>query len=241
MIVFLVVLVVLVAAFGYSYVQSSNTIASLNQTVSSQSSHIGILDAQIATDESRISTLNSTVASLNSQVTVDEARISSLTAKDAQANATIATLNSQISTLNGQIATLTTQISALQTQVASLDAIANLSQSTVVTTSQSFTTGSNGQVQIAYFPALYAGYVTITVSAASDFANEGVGAKIIFSANVNSPNYGVMYIPYQNYFYAFGSTSDTLVIPVIPGQVTLYLETSDLTAQTATLTVTYYS
>ena len=116
----------------------------------------------------------------------------------------------------------------------------NLTQSTNEVTSQSFSTGSDGEVNLTTFTAKYGGYVVVTLSSASDYANEGIQLANNFSASVNSPDYvGIVY-PASGFFVPFGSTTDTVVIPVAPGMVTVNLLTSDNSAQTATLSVTYY-
>jgi peptidoglycan hydrolase CwlO-like protein len=132
--VLLVAIIILVAAFGYYYEQSSNATFSLSQTISSQSSQLVLRAAQVAADDSKMDNLTSTVhslqsrvASLQSQVRTDEANISSLIAESAQANTTITSLDSkitsltkQVSVLNSQIAGLNGRIAAYQSQIATL-------------------------------------------------------------------------------------------------------------------------
>jgi hypothetical protein len=63
---------------------------------------------------------------------------------------------------------------------------------------------------------------------------------LTYGANVNSPTYSGLSVPCCNYFYIVGSIPGTVVIPVTSGTVTVYLETSDSSSQSGTLTVTYY-
>jgi cell division protein FtsL len=237
-VVLVVVIVVLGAGFGYYYVQSTGTISSLSQTISLRNAKISSLNATIATDDAQIANLTGKVSSLRSTVASDEAKIAQLTTGYEQANATIASLNGQISTLNTTIASDEAQISSLQFQVTELTAILNLAQATVEVGPQSFTTTGNQQVVV--FAAQYAGYVVIGMSTASDFSHEGINLDDHFASNVNSPSYSGVDIPAFGLFYTFGAASDSIVIPVAPGTVTVYLDTSDATIQSATLTVTYY-
>jgi len=130
------VVVVLGGAFGYYYVQSSNTISSLNQTISSQvqtistqslqlsqrNALISSLNATILTDTSKIANDTARIVNLTSTVTTLQTRMTSLVAKAAQQNTTIASLNNQIASLNAQIGTAQSQISSLQAQVSQLQA-----------------------------------------------------------------------------------------------------------------------
>lgn len=235
-----VALVVVIAAFGYYYVESSGEISALNQTVTSESqasvseaSQLAAISAQIQKDNGEISALNSTVAA-------DRAQIATLSSGYAAANTTIASLNGQIGALNSQVTADNAQVASLQSQVSSLQAVASLSDSKAVVQSQSFTTNSSGFVQVASFTAANAGYVAVSVSADSDPVNDGIAINDVFGSGVNSPDFSGIFIPFAGYFYAFGSVPTILVVPVAPGTADVYLMTADASAQTSTLTVTYY-
>jgi uncharacterized coiled-coil protein SlyX len=262
------IVIVLGAAFGFYYIQSSGTISSLNQTTSSQASEISSQSSEIASQTSQIASqatqlaadnakitnltssvynLQSEVTSLQAQVASDEARITSLVAKNNQANQTIASLNSQvtslntqISSLNGQITSDASQISSLQSQVASLQGITGLSEYKTLVTVQLFTTGTTGSVRLTSSVINYAGYIAITVTSASDYANEGWQVRDNYSSSVVSPTYVGIVMPAEGEFYPFNSQSETQVCPVVPGTVAVYLATSDSSAQSATLSVVYY-
>jgi uncharacterized coiled-coil protein SlyX len=200
-----------------------------------------------------VSNLRSTVSSLQAQVAADEVKITLLTAKDTAANQTIASLNSQVTTLTGQvnsdnsqisslnsqIANYESQISTLQTQVDTLTAEANLSDSTLLVSSQQFQTGTSGQVQVISFTANYSGYVVIDATAASDYTHEGVAVQIMYASNIKG-GYSGIFIPATGHFYEFSGIPDLPSFPVVPGTVTVYLATADTTPQTATISVTYY-
>ena len=80
----------------------------------------------------------------------------------------------------------------------------------------------------------------MTVTSASDYANEGIETDNTFSSSINSPSYSGIYIPSNGYYFPFASVPDTQVFPVVKGTVTVNLLTSDTTAQSATISVTYY-
>jgi hypothetical protein len=145
-----------------------------------------------------------------------------------------------VAALNSQIASYQSQLSSLQNQVSSLQAIVGLSISTQIVRSQSFSTGSTGLVQVASFNASYAGYITVAVSSPTDYLNMGIQTYNAFASNIVSPNYDSLYLPLPDYYFTFSSSSDTLILPVLPGGVTVFLITSDSSSQNATLSVTYY-
>jgi peptidoglycan hydrolase CwlO-like protein len=262
------IVIVLGAAFGFYYIQSSGTISTLNQTTSSQASEISSQSSEISTQASQItsqvaqlgadnakitnltsnvSNLQSKVASLQAQVTSDEARITSLIAKNSQANQTIASLssqvsslNTQISSLNGQITSDESQVSTLQSQVASLQAMTGLSDYKSLVSAQVFATGTTGDILLTKSVINNAGYIAITVTSASDYAKEGWWVMDNFSSSVNSPTYAGIIIPGAGMFYPFSSQSETEICPVVSGTIAVYLATSDTSAQSATLSVVYY-
>jgi TolA-binding protein len=235
-----VVIAILGVSFGsYFYYTSAYEIPSLNHTISSQAQQIASDNAKISNDTSKINNLTSTISSLQNKIAALNGQLSSDQSQITQLQSQITQLQSQISTYQSQIITLQNQITSLQTQVSSLEAIAGLNEATIETPTSSFSTGDNGLVQIAGFTADYAGYVSVTVSYASDPTNEGLQTTIEFAPSIYSSYSGII-IPSSQTFYTFSSSSETDVIPVVPGTVLVYLETSDITPQTATLSVTYY-
>jgi len=262
------VVIVLGATFGFYYIQSSGTISSLNQTTSSQASEISSQSSeissqasdissqatQLATDNAKIGNLTSNVSNLQSQISTlqaqvasDETRITSLVAKNSQANQTIASLNSQVSSdgtqivsLNGQISSDELQISNLQSQVTSLQGITGLADYKSLAPAQVFTTGTTGNALLVKSTINDAGYISITVTSASDYANEGWWVTENFSSSVVSPSYYGMTMPGTGIFYTFSSQSETEICPVVPGTIAVYLATHDSSPQSATLSVMYY-
>jgi len=139
-----------------------------------------------------------------------------------------------------QITSLNGQITSLQAQVSMLESVTGLSDSTTELNAQTFHTGSGGNVSVVTFTAKYAGYLAMTVTSASDYSNEGGTMGITYASSVNSPDYLGIIIPFSNGFYPFGGVPDTLIFPVAPGTITVYLATSDNSSQSATLSVIYY-
>ncbi len=91
---------------------NTNSISTLNSTVSG-------LSTQVGTNTSSISTLNSTVSGLSTQVSTNTSSISTL-------NSTVSGLSSQVSTNTSAIATINTTISSLVTKT-----VVNITSNTV--------------------------------------------------------------------------------------------------------------
>ena len=114
-----------------------------------------------------------------------------------------------------------------------------LASSTQEYNGQYFLTAPENPVRV--FNVTYSGYVAVVVTAASDYHNEGASVHIGFATVVNANGSTGMYIPGPLYtqFYAFPSLPSTIIFPVTPGTITVYLDTTD-SGVSATVTVTYY-
>ena len=235
-----VALVVLGAGSGYYYVQSSGTMSSQGRTISTQSGQLANDAAQISADEGKVANLTSTVASLRGTVASDEAKIAALENGYTAANGSIATLNGQVTALISQISSDNAQIASLQSQITSLQATASLSSNDPLLKSQAVTTNSSGLVLLSRFNASYAGYVSITATALSNATDAGCFVSMTFSSEVVSPDFNGIVIPGGGYFLVFGAVPATLVFPVTPGTVSVYLATSGMIPQSATVSVTYF-
>jgi predicted RNase H-like nuclease (RuvC/YqgF family) len=117
-------IIVMCAAFAFTYELDSGTISSLNQSITSQRSLINSQVSQLDVDLTRISNLTSTitslrgqVSSLNSRITSDQAEITSLTSGYARGNTTVTTLQSEVASLNSQIVNLDAKVATLNTQI----------------------------------------------------------------------------------------------------------------------------
>lgn len=225
------VVIIIGGAFAYYYVQSSGTISSLNQTVTSQASAIASQSAKIANLTSTISSLQSKVSQLQSQVAADEAKITLLTAKNAQANQTIASLNSQISSLNSQISSLQSQINTLQNVV-------NLKNQVTIVSGKSVTQTPTDLIPtIATYDAPYSGYLLLTGTTDAPNGFFLVDQTIAGTEYSGHFEYG----PVESSTGTFGyyvSGGFAVAFPVSAGNFTLYFASNDATYDSATVTVT---
>lgn len=176
----------------------------------------------------------------NNTISMQSSKIANLNSQMASEITQMNSLNSQVSSQSTQIGNLNSQVTDLNGQVSNLESINGLSDSQLQLSAQSFTTGSGGNVSVVSFTVGYAGYVVASMSSASDYPNEGVVLDNRFSLSVNSPYYSGIIMPYGGGFYSFTGVPDAIVFPVVPGTATVYLSTSDTSAQSATITVTYY-
>jgi parallel beta-helix repeat protein len=103
LVVFLVVLMIFGAFFGYTYVTDTNRISSLNATIAAD-------DAKITADNSLISKLQGNVSFLQSQLSLDQSTIQS----------TIQSTSNQVSSLESQLLQDTSAIQSLSNQISSL-------------------------------------------------------------------------------------------------------------------------
>lgn len=239
-----------------------SSVSSMASTVSSQSSEMAAQAAQMTSDEARITNLTSTisalqlnVSSLQSKANTYESEVGSLTARMVLANKTIAqqglnltamqgqvsSLNDQIQALKGQISSLNaeivaeqTHVSSLQSQVASLMQISSLESVTSLVVSKAFQTNSSGMAAIATFTAQYPGYISVSASSASDYQNDGVEVINVYSGSIAS-TFSEGCVPLCGYFYVFGAANDVLVFPILPGTVTVLLDTTSKATQSATV------
>jgi hypothetical protein len=247
-----VVVVILALGLGYFYVTSTQTEASLNSTISSQSTEIGAQSSSIhaqsesiATLQGSISTLGANVtayqilvASLNSMIAADGAQIASLKAELRVANSTIKSDSSTITSLNSQITTLQSQVSLASSIEANDTSIINLSYSKSLVSNLNVTIYGRTHTSSTPFETLtsnFAGYVliTFTKSTESSFLN-----STAHPSNLN-PGGGV----YETWTFLAPSSplTDYVIVPVSPGnENTFALISTAATDGTALVTATYY-
>ena len=145
-------------------------------------------------------------------------------------------LETQLNSLESQITAFELQVVSLQAQVKSLTSIVDLGQSKILLSQQFVPVPSLGDQVASTFVANYSGYVTVTMTQISDINNVQAGVIILFGSSVNSGQYTSEPIGP----YAFASVPDTLVFPVTPGAVTVYLSNADSSPGNATLSINYY-
>ena len=200
----IVVVIALAGTLGYTYLQSSSTIATENNTITSLksslvaangtigtlNSKIGALDSNIASlsstisndmstisaDQSKISQLQSQIQTLNTQATQNQATISSLQTEQKQ-------LQAQVQTLSAEVASDQTKLSSLQAELSSLQAVA-LNGIFVATPSCPY----GGMCSYALV-GLYANYGTAAASSASVtftlYAGPKYSGQILCSTSVS--------------------------------------------------------
>ncbi|PVV83299.1 hypothetical protein [Dehalogenimonas alkenigignens] len=170
--------------------------------------------AKIADLEEQISGTGSSNTGLQSQVSSLQAQLNSA--------------NSQVSSLQNQLNSVSSQLNTANTQISGMQSLLNLSVSSVKASQSTINQGAGQATVVVSFTANYAGYVAI-----SGTSNTTLG-YVMVTDSFNG-------YPHNSTRYAFG-TGASLLIPVLPGTVTVYFANTNLiNGATATLTVTYVS
>jgi len=118
----IVVVIALAGTLGYTYLQSSSTIATENNTITSLKSSLVAANGTIGTLNSKIGALDSNIASLSSTISNDMSTISADQSKISQLQSQIQTLNTEATQNQGTISSLQTEQKQLQAQVQTLSA-----------------------------------------------------------------------------------------------------------------------
>jgi septal ring factor EnvC (AmiA/AmiB activator) len=197
------------------------------------SAQLSSVQADLATAQDNLSQCNSDLATalqnLNTVTGDRDSILAQLNDAEAELTATqdqLDSANSQVASLQSQLASLQDQIAPLQSQNSQLQQIIDLSLSSTkaeaVPIYQTYGVYSN----VVSFTAQYAGYVV--VSGTSTSVNGYIYVEDSFTG-----------YPYDNYLHYFVSGA-TLIIPVLPGTVSVYFTNTDPAGATAILTVKYY-
>ncbi len=178
---------------------------------------------EILTDSSykgQITALQGDVASYKSQVTSLQTDISSYKSQ-------VASLQSQLqSSASGNISALQDQVLSLLVQNQDLTDISKLTKVSVKADQVAINQSGRG-LPVAKFTADYAGYVLVS--------GQSTASDSYITVEDSFPGY-----PLNTYNYPFG-TSATLVIPVLPGTITVtYGIPISGGASTGTISVRYY-
>jgi cob(I)alamin adenosyltransferase len=118
----IVVVIALAGTLGFTYLQSSSTIATDNNTMTSLRSSLVAANGTIVTLNSKIGALNSNISSLSNTISSDMSTISADQAKVSQLQSQIQTLNTQATQNQDTITSLQTQATQLQAMVLTLTA-----------------------------------------------------------------------------------------------------------------------
>jgi cell division protein FtsL len=231
-----------------SAIQSqSSAMQSQSSALSKSGSTVMTLEANITANAKLLRADNAQVTNLTSTISLDEAKIAAIESGYAQANKTIATgvgpLQTQVASLQTEVTGLQTQVSGLQAQLSSaqakvvqLTSITSLGTVSVKISQQLVGIPSIGNQVATSFTANYSGYVTVSMSSISNIAAVQAGVIIVFGPSVNSGQYSSEPIGP----FSFTTVPDTLVFPITPGAISVYLSNSANTPGNATITVTYY-
>jgi uncharacterized protein YlxW (UPF0749 family) len=240
-----VIAILLAAAFGFYYFTSTQTMNSLNSSISSQrgvingqsstidsqSSDINSLQGSVSTLQANVTAYRTFVTSLKGLITTDSAKITDLTNKDATSNATVKADTAMIATLNSQITTA-------QALIANLTSTLDLQAARVLVNGQNVTiygTTHSSSKPFTTFSPNYAGFVLVQVSAATEASFTNSTSKPSTSNTVNAV--------YESWEFLAPSSPTNVsyaIIPVVPGTLDSFaLLSSTAVDGTATVTVTY--
>lgn len=211
------------AALSSSYNASQASLAATKSNLTSAQTHTQIILEKIQDLNSTLQSQNSTIQNQNSTIASLMANITALQSEMNSSEGVFSALNNTISDLKAQAASQDTTISGLQSQDTTLSTILGLKNSTTETNNQQFNETPAGSTTIASFYVPYAGYVSVSGTTNS------TGARIAVSDT------GVS----QQIAFNFSSGS-TLIVPVLPGTVDVYLENQNTNSSiSGILTVNY--
>lgn len=230
----IIVIVVLALGFAVYYFQTSSTISSLNNRISSDSNQISVQNANL-------SALRNNMTAAENQISSDRSQMTGLQSRISADNATLSILKKQNSTDQNMINLLKTNITSYQLQLATLKnqvinitGLLNLKDSQIETTSVTMNPKVNQYSMVgSTFSTAYPGYVLVTVEGSFNPSDVVVWVW----NNVSSVIKG----SYGSYGIAFYTSTDpdSLAFAVVPGEATVYLVVNQ-TGITPSVSVTYY-
>ena len=225
--------VVVAGVFIYYYMQATNIISQRNLTIATQQAESVSLNSQITSLENGLTTASSTIASLQGQLSSTQSQLTSANAQilslgnDLSAGKSqIANLQSQVSSYQNQASSYQNQVATLQSQNNDLQNIVNLAAYAAQASSVPISQAAGQMSPVTSFTANYAGYIVVSGSSSS-------GSGYVRVTDTYSS------YPYNSYNYPF-STSGSVIVPVLPGTITVYYGNNDAAAVTATISVMYY-
>ena len=196
----------------------------------------GVVTVIYVNDQSVVSSQSSAISQQSQTILGQVATIQSQSSNLVKDQSSLTKLEANITATQAILATLQAEFTPLQAQVKSLTSIVGLGQSKMFLSQQLVPVPSLGDQVASTFVANYSGYVTVTMTQISDINNVQVGVLILFGSSVNSGQYTSEPIGP----YAFTSVPGTLVFPVTPGSITVYLSNADSSPGNATLSINYY-
>jgi predicted nucleic acid-binding Zn-ribbon protein len=231
-----------IASYSNQVKSISDQLNSANTRNKELADKLATATAQIATIQSKLDSANSQSTALQSQLTSANDQVSSLKNQLTSSNAQISSLQGQLADANSQISSLKSQVTAVTSesyisnlqakldvanaQITSNQTMLSLMAWTNLIDNAPFQMNSGQEMQVASFSAGYAGYIAI--KGRSSTASSYIRSENIFSG---SP------LLNRNAF----RTGDTVIIPVLPGTINIYLGNTDPSGNpTANLTIVYY-
>jgi hypothetical protein len=176
------------------YDSLNSQLAEANATILSLKSQLTTMQSELTNNSTQVTDLTKQIANLETQIANENKKIKTLT---DYYNSLLYVVNTDNHDLAVELDTAKSQISILQNQVNALNAIGNLSVSTVWINNQtvsqqagSYTTWSE--------PASYAGYISIQVSSntSSTFANVTYSSHgVNYNTQTNVGISGIAYFP----------------------------------------------
>ncbi len=177
---------------------------------------LDVANSRVQQAEVEQQAIESQLSQIQGQVQEKESQISSL-------NQQISSLQSQVSSLNNDISTLNVRTSDLQSQISLLESIVNLDLAEMLISDQTVNIPADeGIFWLFSDEIVYAGYLLISYSATSNVFIEVI-------------------TPSGSFFTAVDTLGNSLVIPVVPGQVydvTLWNDSS-VAGTTVTIEIIY--
>ncbi len=204
--------VMVTALFIFYFFQVANAAAQRDNAIAALEGQVNSLNTQVASLQNDLNAANARVAPLANELTATVNRL-------ADVNANLTDTRSQLAAVNGTV-------TALQAENDRLNAIANMTESRVITEPVTIHQEKGAVSSIISFKADYAGYLSITASTSSD-----TGYIIV---NIDNPNYQGNSTKYLS------RTQHSFNVPIMPGNVEIVAGNTDkLNEVNHTVGVTY--
>ena len=202
-----------------------NQINTLQNDLSTSTAQAASLQGQVTSANGQITTLQTQLATITSQAASLQTQFDTANAQLATLQTQVGTSSTQITSLQNQLATANTQIVTLQASITTLQSTLSLSLSTTELNESALTQAAGAETMIVSFTADNAGYVYVAGTSSS------ATAFIRVTGSYGGYTYTGSHI--------FG-TSNTVIIPVLPGTVYVYFGNTDSSGTpTADISVTY--
>jgi hypothetical protein len=231
------------ALLGFSIGQSGNAfgnsgfIESLNAQIKDQQNQITMSDSQVKSMEEKLSKTDSEKQDLQEEVLSANIKVSGMNDQMSSLRTQMTALDNQIASLHTktdlipglekQITDLTVQLETAKKQIDSFQGSPGLTKSSTEMYAENVDVRAGTVPIIHEMKANYAGYLQI--SAAPSTINSFFKVKDSFTG-----------YPYNDNFYMLDA-GGTLIIPILPGDITIYYGNSvPGTGVSAVVTIKYY-